>query len=216
MQDLTLPITLCSVTNFFRQSTNNKPYLKYFNYAFEFTGSVIKIIKPTTIQANKNHQTLTNNKNSANSNLNQTKLKSIVPKVGQVIAGGKAIFIPTPKPMLSKQDSVKLVQPHRSQIEEPKAVITIQKKNEVTQATAHPTSSSGLNLGSMFLENVEKSVDSDYSSPPDSPFTIELGDGIAETSKSKTAGQRDNSSTKVRTETCFFFWRGGGDEWCEG
>ena len=54
--------------------------------------------------------------------------------------------------------------------------------NSVTQSM-QPSATTELNLGSMFLENVEKSVDSDFSSPPQSPFTIELTDERADSPK---------------------------------
>ena len=151
------------------------------------------------MQANKGHQPSTNDNNTTNSNTSQNKVKSIVPKVGQVIAGGKAIFIPTSKPGLPKLNSVKILQPLTTKPEEPKVVVTAQKTNHAKA----PTTSSGtcgLNLGSMFLENVEKSVDSDHSSPPESPFTIELTDQTIESSKPYNVTHLKNSSKNARTK----------------
>ena len=132
-------------------------------------------------------------------NLNAISVSHKGPKNSKVIAGGKAIFIPISKPQIPKLE--KVVQPsgfvngnvHKvsTQIA---ASATKRKVATATISSKGILNSSGLNLGSMFIENAEKAVDSDFETPPGSPFRIVLNENESEKINNKISVSSHSST----------------------
>ena len=152
-------------------------------------------------------------------------------KIGKVVAGGKAIFIPIVKTKNTLAPPVKLVQSpvqptlissntnnalNILHVKSSSGHLTSKKTITINARNKSAQNSSSLNLGSKFVEIVEKEVGSDFDTPPDSPFTVTVkkdnSDKHSESSKENVlnsfktnGGKALNGTTYLHGVSCLCF-----------